>query len=459
MQQSNWAQEELRTLRLGDRRLHPRLFHILDTLARRPEASIPEAFGNWADTKGFYRFCSSDNVDDREISAAHYRETYRRIHKYKRILAIQDITDFNFTTHKATTGLGPIDSTLSQGFKLQSVMAATDTGLPLGLLQQFIWSRDPKTRGQSKDCRNRPLEDKETINWCFGLTDSDNGVPDSISVVSVCDRQADFFDLFVQKRSPHCDLLVRAAYDRCVDHSPEAEEPKHLFAAVEQARLAGIKTLHLRSHNRNEARDVKLAVRYTSATLLPPNYRKDLDPVTLQVVLAEEIDAPAGVKPLRWVLLTSCQVQGFSDACQILDWYAHRWLIERYHYVLKSGCHFEELQLQSRSRLLVALSIYSIVSWRLLYLTYQARQQPDQSCETFLTTDEWQSLYCTIHRTPVPPPSPPSLREAVRWIARLGGFLARKGDGEPGVKVLWRGLRRLNDIVETWRLFRDQNCG
>jgi hypothetical protein len=454
MQHSNWAEEELRTLQLGDRRLHPRLFRILDTLSRCPEASIPEACGNWADTKAFYRFCSSKRVNSLDIEWAHHRETRRRARQYQRILAIQDITDFDFTSHKATTGLGPIDSTLSQGFKLQSVMAATDTGLPLGLLQQFIWSRDPEKRGQSKDCRNRPLEDKESIHWCFGIIDSDNALPDSVAVVCICDRQGDFFDLFVQPRRPHCDLLVRATYDRRVD-----EEPKHLFAAVEQAELAGIKRLLLRSHNRKEGRDVKLAVRYTSVTLLPPNYRKDLEPVTLQVVLADEIDPPAGEEPLRWVLLTSCPVHSFADACLMLDWYAHRWLIERYHYVLKSGCHLEDLQLQSRSRLRVALSIYSMVAWRLLYLTYQARQQPQQSCETFLAKHEWQALYCTVHRTPDPPTSPPTLREAIRCIARLGGFLNRKSDGDPGVKVLWRGLRRLQDIAETWKLLRSQNCG
>jgi hypothetical protein len=454
MHQSNWAAQELQTLRLGDRRLHPRLFHILDTLARHPEASIPEAFGNWADTKAFYRFCSSDNVHRDQINGAHFNQTYARLLSHSRILAIQDKTELDFTTHKATKRLGPIGSRQNQGFLVQSVLAASDTGLPLGLLQQFVWTRDPKTRGQGEKCRKRILEDKETICWCFGLTDSDNFVPATLPVVCICDREGDFFDLFVQKRRPHCDLLVRAAYNRCVD-----EEAKHLFAAVEQAELAGIKTLPLRSHNRTGGREVTLAVRFKTVTLKPPNYRKDLNPVTLQVVLAQEVDPPAGEKALRWVLLTSCEVQSFSDASQMLEWYAHRWLIERYHYVLKSGCHLEDLQLQTLSRLLVALSLYSMVAWRLLYLTYLARQQPELSCEVFLAEPEWQTLYCVVHQTPTPPASPPSLSEAVVWIARLGGFLARKGDGPPGVKTLWRGLRRLQDMAQTWQLLRGQNCG
>lgn len=437
-------------MRLGDKRLHPRLFSIVQTLAEHPEASIPEAFGNWAATKAFYRFCASDKVEEADIRRAHRQQTVARAREYPRILAIQDTTDFDFTSHKDTTGLGPINATEQQGFKLHSVLAATTEGVPLGLLQQFCWRRDPAKTGQSKDWRKRPLLEKETAYWYFGLGDSHAFLPASVGVISIGDRQGDFFDLFTKDRPKTCDLLVRAAYDRRVD-----AEGKRLFATLEQTPLAGTRTLRLRGHNLKVARTVVLAVRFTTVTLLPPNYRSDLAAVTLQAVLAEEQNPPKGVKPLRWLLLTSCPVESFEDACQMLDWYACRWLIERYHFVLKSGCHLEQLQLATRERLEVALALYSIVAWRLLYLTHQARQEPEPSCEPFLQKEEWQALYCQVHRTLVPPASPPSLGEAVLWIARLGGFLARKGDGEPGVKVLWRGFGRLKDFTAMWTLLHD----
>jgi len=66
-----------------------------------------------------------------------------------------------------------------------------------------------------------------------------------------------------------------------------------------------------------------------------------------------------------------------------------------------------------------------------------------------LAVAEWQALYCAIHKTPTPPATPPTLRQAVRWIAQLGGFLGRTSDGEPGVQVLWRGLQRLPDLSTT----------
>lgn len=100
----------------------------------------------------------------------------------------------------------------------------------------------------------------------------------------------------------------------------------------------------------------------------------------------------------------------------------------------------------------MALATYTIVAWRLLWLTYQARVHPDLPCDVVLENREWQSLCATINKNPIPPDQPPSLHDAVRMIATLGGFLGRKGDGEPGVKTIWRGLRRLHDIAATWQL-------
>lgn len=127
-------------------------------------------------------------------------------------------------------------------------------------------------------------------------------------------------------------------------------------------------------------------------------------------------------------------------------------MIERYHYVLKSGCQIEKLQLETAHRLEMALATYALVAWRLLWLTYQARCVPDANCEMVLEPYQWQALYATTHGHIYAEATPPTLLEVVRWIAQLGGFLGRKGDGEPGVKVLWRGLRRLDDIADTWLL-------
>ena len=173
------------------------------------------------------------------------------------------------------------------------------------------------------------------------------------------------------------------------------------------------------------------------------------------MVDVQEIHPPKGEKPIHWLLLTLLPVETLEQAQQIVTWYTYRWLVERFHYVLKSGCKIEDSQLSQEVRLERLLAVYSLVAWRILRLTYQARITPDDPCTVALTELEWKALYAFTQRTQRPPKQPPTLRQAVRWIAQLGGFLGRKGDGEPGVKVLWRGWTRLQDIVETYALFHN----
>lgn len=161
---------------------------------------------------------------------------------------------------------------------------------------------------------------------------------------------------------------------------------------------------------------------------------------------------PPDTEALGWLLLTSLPVATPEDALRIVTWYGYRWLIERYHVVLKTGCRIEERQFHTAERLTTALALYSLIACQLLRLTYQARATPDVPCTVVLTTAEWQALHAHTHHTPVVPATPPSLREALRAIARLGGFLGRRSDGEPGVQVLWQGLTRLRDLAAMWSL-------
>jgi hypothetical protein len=125
--------------------------------------------------------------------------------------------------------------------------------------------------------------------------------------------------------------------------------------------------------------------------------------------------------------------------------------------VLKSGCQIEQRQLESVARLERAPAVDQVVAWRLLALCKAAREQPDAAVTAWLGQAEWEALWCHVHQRTTPPKAPPGVRQAVRWIAQLGGFRARKGDGEPGPLTLWRGLHRLNDLTAMWRLFHGNN--
>ena len=160
------------------------------------------------------------------------------------------------------------------------------------------------------------------------------------------------------------------------------------------------------------------------------------------VILLQEIGAPPDQEPVQWLLLTALAVQTLAEAERCVIWYSWRWCIERRHFVLKSGCSYEKLQRETTERLWRALTIHLIVAWRMLYIAMVGRSLPTAPSAIVLTPEEGQALCCRRMNTPTPPPAPPDGRAAVGWLAQLGGFLVRKGDGEPGVKTFWRGLRR-----------------
>jgi Transposase DNA-binding/Transposase Tn5 dimerisation domain len=447
---TSWAAQELQTAKLKDARLTQRLIRLVDDLAAHPTASVPEACGSWAATKAAYNFWASERVTPEAIRTAHRDSTCSRIQWHDTILVIQDTTELDLTDHPATTDIGYLDHPKRRGLKVHSALAATTTGVPLGLIHQEVWRRDPAELGKKQTRARRATSEKESQRWLTALAATQDALADDLAVITVADREADLYDLFAAERRANHQLLIRAAYNRCVDH-----EAHLLWEAMAQSEVLGEVTVELPRGDDRPARQASLTIRSATLTILPPlnrKQRRELAAIPLQVVLVTEQAPPAGVEAVEWLLLTTLPIASLADALVVVQWYRLRWLIERYHYVLKSGCRVEELQLESGARLERALATYCIVAWRLLWLTYQARQQPDMPCSEVLASHEWQALYCTIHQTPTPPDTPPSLRQAVRWIAQLGGFLGRKGDGEPGVKVIWRGLRRLEDIVATWVL-------
>jgi len=205
------------------------------------------------------------------------------------------------------------------------------------------------------------------------------------------------------------------------------------------------------------ARTATLVLRFRPVVLRPPQARaaEGLPEVTVWAVWATDVAPPPGVEePLDWLLLTTVAVPTAAAAQERQAWYACRWGIEVYHKVLKSGCAIERRQLEDRAPLERCLAVFSVIAWRLLATTMLARVTPDVPCTAVLEEDEWQALYCHAHRTTQPSATPPTLSQAVRWIAQLGGFLGRKSDGPPGVTVLWRGFQRLIDLTSMYQVFR-----
>jgi hypothetical protein len=271
-------------------------------------------------------------------------------------------------------------------------------------------------------------------------------------LVNVADREGDIYDLFQQAlgatEGPAVHLLVRAQHDRQVAH-PQ----KYLWDWLAAQVCAGELEIKVPRKQGQPQRQARLAIRFGVVTLRPPCLKEDQPPVSLWAVEACEVEAPPGAKPICWRLLTTLPVSSLDEAIQKVRWYAQRWQIEVLHKVLKSGCRIEQRQLESTARLRRVLMVDLIVAWRVMSLSKAARQSPEAAASDWLGQDEWQALWCYYQRQARPPRRSPSLRQAVRWIAQLGGFLARSGDGEPGPIVLWRGLRQLQSITAAWRRF------
>jgi transposase-like protein/transposase Tn5 family protein len=451
---TTWAEHELRHADLPDARLNKRLARLVADLSARPAASVPEAAVDWAPTKAAYRFFDNDRVEADAIRRPHCRATLERLPTDGPLLAIQDTTELDFTPHPATRGLGYLGHPKHFGLLLHSVLLASADGVPLGLLHQQAWTRDPRYLGKRKDRRKKETADKESQRWLTALRQTEQALPAGRTVLTIADREADFYDLFAAPRAEGRHLLIRAKGRRSVRH-----EARLLGAAVQTQPVAGRRTVTLPRGDNRPARTATLAIRFGCFEVNPPSThprRKELAPLRLWAVLVEEEGGPAGQPPIRWLLLTTAATTTREQAWEAVRFYTYRWLVERFHFALKSGCKVEELQLGTVQRLQRAVATYSIVAWRLLWLTYEARRQPQASCEAVFSRPEWQVLHRKANPKVVLPQQPPTLREAVRQVARLGGFLARRQDGEPGVKTLWRGLRRLQDLLDGYELGREQ---
>jgi hypothetical protein len=449
----SWAVTECAGADLGDGRRTQRLVALATVRAQRPSASLPEAGATGARLKAADRFFDNDAIDPAALLASHVEATTARLAAVPLVLAVQDTTELDWTGHPATTGLGPLAHPAHQGLHVHTTLALTPERVPLGLLAQQVWARAPADIGKRATRKRRPVAEQESQKWLTrveAVSAAHRQCPQT-RVVCIGDREADVYDLFLQERPAGVDLLVRASWNRWVD--PPA---RYVWPKVEASPAVATLAVRVPRREAQPARQATVTVRWCWVLLCPPTHRRAEKLPTLAVwaVLAREEPPPAGLVPLEWLLLTTWAVQTPEDAIARVTWYACRWGIEVWPTGLKRGCRREARQLETAERLRRCLAVYSVLAWRILSATLLSRALPDLPCTALLEPEAWQALDCAIHVTATPPTTPPPLRQAVHWIGRLGGFLARRGDGEPGVTVLWRGFQHLTDLTLMYRIMR-----
>ncbi len=446
-----WVRRELASLDLGDKRRRERLGKLLTQLSRDPQGSFSEVCLKHADRAAAYRFCANEAVAPEQMVQSHIAATWRRATGVPVVLVVQDTTDLNYSHHPGVQGLGRIHQHGGWGFFVHSALALSEEGEPLGLVHQDTWVRDPEEVGKTASRRQRPWTEKESYKWQRTVEAVVPHQRPGQRFIIIGDRESDVYGLLASPRPPGVELLMRSAQNRKLQG-----EEGFLHDVLRKGPAAGTFLVEVGRAQERPPRRARCEVRFRRVTLAPPRHADagvPRVPVTVWAVLIDEPDAPPGEKPLHWVLLATWPIETLEEAIRCAGYYSRRWLVERYHYVLKSGCRLEASQLRTLERLERLEAIYAIIAWRLLALTYQARLHPEQPCTLVLSRQEWPVLYAYYHqRLPSEAEPAPSLGEALVWVAKLGGYWGRKSDAPPGVKVLWRGLTRLHEMVQGFTL-------
>lgn len=424
----SWATEEFADLDLGDKRLNRRAMKMAEAFARQPTASIPAACGGWAETQAAYRFFADDDIDWRAILQPHWDSTQARMAEHAEVLCLQDTTELDFNG-QAIAGLGRLSYPAQRGMYLHPTYAVTPDREPLGVLDAWMWARaDPG----SAPAAEAPVESQRWIEGYERVAEQAAALP-ATRLVYVADREGDILALMqrAQALAHPADWLIRSQHNRVLPGGGKLWETVAAGAALGTIRFT------LPARPGQSARGVEQTLWAQRIELAAGLYAT--------CVVARETRPPAGVKPVQWRLLSNRDGVDFAAAVRLIDWYRVRWEIELLFHVVKNACRVEALQLSTMPRLERALALFLVVAWRIARLMRLGRTCPDLPAELFFEADEWRAAYVLLNK-PVPR-HPPRLNQVIRLIATLGGFLGRKGDGEPGVKTLWLGLQRVADFA------------
>ena len=454
----DWIEAELGDVEFGDRRLTARLLRMTGMFYSKSAANIPEECGSTAAAKAAYRFLDNKTVDWQAILRPHISASEERLRAEPVTLVVQDTTFLNYTSHPATTGLGPIGTELQDisGLVLHDTMAFTPAGTPLGLLDVQCWARNGY--GSRYARHEKPIEDKESRKWLesYRAVSAVQKRCRKSRLIVVADREADIHELFAEQAGTRhgADLLIRAEHSRNrIVTDDDDDNCDYLWTILAKKPVVDMREILVSPRTGRPSRRASLEMRWASVTLQPPKRKPNLEAVHVWAIHAYESAPPDGVDALEWMLLTTTEVKDNAGASEQMGWYERRWGIEVYHRILKSGCRIESRRLEDVRRLRNCLAIDMVVAWRIYYLTMMGKETPEVPCTVYFTDAEWKALSTFTARVKVPPKAPPTLHVAVGMIAALGGHLGRAGDKDPGAEVLWRGMACLADLAAAYELY------
>jgi hypothetical protein len=408
-------------------------------MLQAPGKGLPKQTGTWGGLKAAYRLLHCEDVTREKLMQPHFDRTLAAARAQPVTLFVQDTTELDFTQMEQAEGFGPVGDNRGSGLLVHSLLALTPEGQVLGLGTQHSWARavgPPLKRTETRSQRQaRPGKESEV--WPR-LLEAVGTVPQDQCWVSVGDRGSDSFDYWARAVTIGWRCLSRIFTNR------RTADNSHLLPKARELPAQGQIVVHQRARPGQAARTLHLNLAWGLAQVLPPRNNPTLakHPV-LDVSIVRCWDDKHGIE---WLLLATWPVDSFDGAAQCVQWYEQRWSIEEFHKCLKSGCRLESSQLKQAKAVDVLLGFCSIVAVRLLALARLARLRPDEpACQHI--DPSYLGVLCAMRKLD---PSTLTVRGYWRAVARIGGFLARTHDGDPGWKTLWQGLIELEHWMLAW---------
>jgi hypothetical protein len=458
---AQWAQSEFALAELGDQRRTQRLVTMATCLAQTPTGTLPQAFPQWKDLKAAYRFLDHLDFGPAEIQQPHRQQTLAACREPGEFLLIEDTTDLDYSSHPKTQQLGFIGNGRGRGLLVHSTLAVQvaawdlaqqPEGIALGLLAQTSWGRrELGLRHQPR--RQRLKRPRESDRWALALAQL-GSPPPGCQWIYLADREADFYEPIQRCQQQGVDFIIRGYQDHKLVGAQE-----HLSAALASAPVQGVTTVSLRGRQGEVAREAVVSLRHCHVRWQGPWRPQGVQAdVEFNVVEAREMEPPAGVTGLHWILLTSLSCERLVELKRIVARYTLRWWIEQYHKALKSGAGIEESQLEAGFRIENLLAVLAIVAVRLVNTQWLARNRPDEPVEPESFGATALELLSAKYDTPQ---GDWTNRSVLIAVARLGGFLARKHDGLPGWQTIWRGWSKLMCMCEGLEILKskEKRCG
>jgi hypothetical protein len=414
-----------------------------------------------AEQRGAARFYANERVKADVLAARAGQRSVEAIVKLPVIVVAHDTSEFDEHGRNEPPDAGPLRSSQARGYLVHGgILLDPACEARVGILYLRAWSRPfpqgkPRPEGHQGVKREWKNEDDK---WFWGVERAHKTLQRYGfvgRVVHVADDEGSSFNTLAKNKHAHRLYIARTEKDRRIREGGKLFD--YMCAQPVSARWELTFEEHSGSHARGASRPRRTAsveLRYARVTLQLSNnyhgrrYRRGLE---TWAVYVHEPDAPKGVEPLSWMLLTVMPVETTRTALDVVDYYRCRWGAEDIYKIVKSGCHAELATVPDLTAFQRLMAFVWPIAAHIARWTYAARVNRRAPALPHLGDEALDALEeaCRYHGLPLPH-HPWTIHDVFDRLARMGGYEPRK-DREPGWKVIWRGWRVFSNFWDHFR--------